>query len=393
MCGIVLTQTKNKKATRDAYIKYKAQEKRGTEGYGCLIANNNSIFNLYRATDENQIRVIRKAKASFALLHHRKPTSTPNLRECTHPIFVSNDILEYDYYVVHNGVISNCDELKTTFEGMGFNYTTEIENVYRIGGKIINSYCSVEYNDSESLAIDLAIAIEDKLEKTTAKGSIAFVVLQLKKGTGDILKIYYGRNALNPLKVSYNSGLLNLSSEGVGMADVLPHTMWVYDTTTNQTVDYPFEIGVKPAVYTPPPTTYVYPTKYKDVTPYSEDRKIPLVDIAHCATQKLDSFGEWVRFPYSVVKSKLQFTNIPYGEVYKMTYDQMMEYSKLKNKIKYKIDELKIAKVKGYQGSVSKLENEVKEIALELKTFSYNVIEFKMPTTLALPFNKEIKIS
>jgi len=41
------------------------------------------------------------------IAHHRYPTSTKNLINQTHPIQVSNELLEHDYLVIHNGVITN----------------------------------------------------------------------------------------------------------------------------------------------------------------------------------------------------------------------------------------------------------------------------------------------
>jgi hypothetical protein len=38
---------------------------------------------------------------------------------------VSNKMLKFDYYVVHNGMISNDEELKKEHEKLGFAYTTK----------------------------------------------------------------------------------------------------------------------------------------------------------------------------------------------------------------------------------------------------------------------------
>lgn len=264
MCGIVFTQIMHDgKATKYAFRRYKKQEKRGVLGYGVVSMKDGKVCQIFRSEDEGGIKKALKCKGKMALLHHRHPTSTPNLAECTHPIFVSNSCLDFDYYVVHNGIISNANAGKEKYEKLGFQFTTEInvKTLYQTKGKkYIDKTSTKKFNDSESFAIDIALTIEGEQDKMFSEGSIAFVVLQVKKDTQKVLKVYFGRNLRNPLVIDNVQGdHFTLASEGDG-EEVQPHKLFCYDPETKEITDKDLEIGY---IYRAPVTT----PKPEDKTP------------------------------------------------------------------------------------------------------------------------------
>lgn len=223
MCGLIATfSKKGKKVCKSVMKKYKAQESRGTNGFGYVAVYKNKI-NVGRSTDEKGIRdQIMKETSGMIMFHHRKPTSTPNVIEATHPIFVSNEELDHDYFVVHNGVLSNETELKKVHEGLGYVYNTIIETETmthyvskHTGNKYFNSIAKVEkFNDSESLAIEVARMLDGMTRKIDAIGTIAFIAYKVSKEDGSIVSMHYGHNSGNPLTLIDNKDYFCLASVG-----------------------------------------------------------------------------------------------------------------------------------------------------------------------------------
>ena len=192
---------------------YEEQHARGTKGFGVIDINKNLKVEVKRACEPTKFMFdLFMSKSNMLVVHHRTPTSTDNALDQTHPISVKNDLLDYDYLVVHNGIISNDDELKEAHEKLGFEYTT----AYTLEG--VHAYGRDKFNDSEALAVELALKIEKKGDpQQKVKGSAAFIALQLDKKTGKTNKVFFGRNTspLNMLKQKFS---LRLSSEGEGDA-------------------------------------------------------------------------------------------------------------------------------------------------------------------------------
>lgn len=254
MCGIIVVK-KNKKgkknkgrASKAVLKRFNNQRSRGTRGFGYIAIENGKVLGVVRAETENEIEVkLKRETANHIIFHHRTPTSTPNLEDMAHPITVKNALLTKNYYVVHNGMISNPDELKADHELLGFEYTTDMSIVNtkvtktRSGEKkdvVVEKDC---FNDSEAFAIDLALYLEGVNNTINSKGSIAFVCLETDK-EDNVLNIHYGRNEGNPLVVENNHGILAIKSEGEGeevKADIL-HTI---NYETNELTENDVEIG------------------------------------------------------------------------------------------------------------------------------------------------------
>ena len=216
MCGLVFVKRLDGKPANRAVLKrYNAQKMRGSDGFGYISLSNSKINQYKRSASENIIlKSLGKDPNTDILFHHRLPTSTPNLMEAAHPIKVSHKKLQHDYYVVHNGIITNADELKETHEKDKVKYTTEIVKKWVTSSTVYREEC---FNDSEALAVDLAFKIENGADKLDAQGSIAFICYQVDKKTKTALNIFFGRNSANPLKSYRSKDLWTLTSEGDGV--------------------------------------------------------------------------------------------------------------------------------------------------------------------------------
>lgn len=216
MCGIVYVQRKdNKPAVKQALKRYKAQKGRGSEGFGYVaIKQSGRVTELNRFAFEHELETkLNTTKHQHLLVHHRFPTSTPNVPESAHPIKVSHEELQYDYIVTHNGVISNDEALKEAHEKLGYKYNTLLFLSYTTC-KGQEYSAGVQWNDSESLAIELARNIEGLTDKVAALGTIAYIVLQVEKQTQRAVALYYGTNGGNELTRQDAKEYIVIASEG-----------------------------------------------------------------------------------------------------------------------------------------------------------------------------------
>lgn len=227
MCGLIgVFAKKNGNVTGRVVELYQKQKKRGSSGFGFLAINGDEIIASGRAKDENSIRSqLKRTPASGILFHHRFPTSTENTLGTTHPIFVSNKELEFDYYVSHNGVIRNHHLLKSKHEILGYQYRTLHKNktvVEYQDGSVEEVSSGVEsYNDSECFAIEIARQIDGVTEKSDIIGAAAFWAVKLVKGTNKIIDVMYGTNSGRSLKEFNYRKHYGFSSEtGVDVANM-----------------------------------------------------------------------------------------------------------------------------------------------------------------------------
>jgi glucosamine 6-phosphate synthetase-like amidotransferase/phosphosugar isomerase protein len=241
MCGLIHVKKYNleHKAYKSVIKRFEKQKTRGTDGFGFIEIKDGKVIGVQRAKYEKGImEKLEKSTADEILFHHRIPTSTPNFIEATHPILVSHDKhLKYDYYVIHNGIISNDDDLKEDHEKIGFKYTTEIIQKWITTG---NTYESSMYNDSESMAIDFCLSLENKTSMK-AKGSIALIVLQVEKKSRKAIALYFGRNSGNPLCVEDANEFFAISSESGKEIDT--HILYKYDYKTKKLTSEKYGIG------------------------------------------------------------------------------------------------------------------------------------------------------
>lgn len=186
------------------------QISRGSEGFGYLGFGDVVESYVRRETRPEIESVLEKSKSRSIMFHHRFPTSTPNYADCTHPIKVSHEELKHDWYLVHNGMISNDTMLHKKHLELGYEYETTCRKT--ISTKNFESV-KEQFNDSEALAIDIARYLEEKQPTIESRGSIAFVMARCKKGSHEIDAVFFGRNS-SPLTISHTGNSLVLRSEG-----------------------------------------------------------------------------------------------------------------------------------------------------------------------------------
>lgn len=230
MCGIIGAFSGDKKTTRGAIERaYSKQSGRGSDGFG-FVSIDGATFRAHKRTQRyhQAVEKMRSHGGTVIMFHHRLPTSTPNIPDSNHPIKVSHDTFKCDYYVVHNGVISNDTQRRTEHLAQGHTYTTEVHKGYKVKSGWYEE--CIEWNDSEALAIDLARFIEHG-EQVQTRGSVAYMMVSVNKKTGKV-RVYMGRNHGNPLHVARGDGLVVVSSEnttGKG-ENIEPLVMYEYDT-------------------------------------------------------------------------------------------------------------------------------------------------------------------
>lgn len=213
MCGLIGVFSTNEKtrANQIATNIYQDQFKRGSQGYGIIKINKSHKYEIKRSTEPFRFYYdLDKSNTNNIVVHHRNPTATPNLLSQTHPIFVTNDLLDKDYLIVHNGVVTDCNTLKEKHTKLGFFYTTNIWMQEK------NEKPEIKFNDSESFAIEMALQLENKNPKLELPYSYAFIGIAINKKTQIVEKVIFGHSGLNPLKMANNQHQLIISSEGLG---------------------------------------------------------------------------------------------------------------------------------------------------------------------------------
>lgn len=214
MCGIVSVIKKIDDGVPTAPVimsMFEKQKTRGSQGLGYVSFDEKLGAYVRRQTVTEIEKAIEKNDKRSILFHHRFPTSTGNYSDSAHPIKVSHEELLFDYYVVHNGIISNDSVMREKHIALGYDYNTKVVTKTETKNYV---YTTEQYNDSEAFAIDISRFIEGRSEEIESSGSIAFIALQVDKETQDIRRVYFGRNLGNPLTIKYTDGSLVLRSVG-----------------------------------------------------------------------------------------------------------------------------------------------------------------------------------
>lgn len=216
MCGLIaFIATKDSADAKEAIMtQFQEQIHRGKEGFGIIDIDHKNLA-IHRAVEPTKAYFdLFQSIGRVILFHHRNPTSTKNTLKQTHPILVSHEMLDHDYYVMHNGVISNSRDLRGAHEEEGFAYTTATTETYTSGYYTkTEAYSYERFNDTESFAIELAKVLDGEAREVKALGSMAFIAVQVDKETKLAKKIMWGRNDRNPLSVEQRPNGLLIASE------------------------------------------------------------------------------------------------------------------------------------------------------------------------------------
>ena len=244
MCGLIAAFNAEGKSVNDYIInQYENQYSRGEKGFGIIRINEKGKVNIDIACEPAKFMMdLYTKKSKMMIVHHRYPTSTDNELDQTHPMVVSNPLLDFDYLVIHNGVITNDDELREKHLKFGFKYTTEYEETYGYN----NTYNKIKFNDSEGIAIELALFIEGKSSAIEVDNSAAVIALQMDKKTGKALKVFFGRNTAGALRIYQNKGKIRLSSIGAG-EEVKPNELHSFSINDKQ-----FKLETQPLIFDVP---------------------------------------------------------------------------------------------------------------------------------------------
>jgi predicted glutamine amidotransferase len=259
MCGLIAVMSKKgKRANQYALDLYKKQASRGKAGYGYLAIHDGKLVSIKRAKDEETItKYLKQETAETILFHHRFPTSTDNSIGTTHPIFVSHAELECDYYLAHNGVITNPLSLQIKHNDLGYDYTTE-HRVYEVAEFKDKSKTEMlgkpvtKFNDSESLAIEFARYVEGLSSNIATTGGVAFWAVALEKGTNNVIDVYFGKNKGRDLcKINTSKWLVVTSITGKDIDPMVLNKVDINTLTINEfelDIDEAKPVEIKPAM-------------------------------------------------------------------------------------------------------------------------------------------------
>lgn len=347
MCGIVYAQNfKGEPVNNEVLQRFDKQRSRGTEGFGLFDGDK---MNLVRATKENKIlNWLVKYNSSTILFHHRWPSSTVNVKRAAHPFTTKDYFKDTQYILVHNGHLTNSEDLYTKHQELGITYRSLLSDL--------------SFNDSEALCWDFALAMEQKTKTLTTKGSVAFICLRTHKGKLD--KLYFGRNYLNPLKMLKSKDGLILSSEGDGtMIDDDTLYTWNYKTKRLSKRAFTIPTGYETPAYTggySPPTHWEYTDDTDPVTPENlswfkktqqkllgTDNQMTLLEPKQFQTQEfiLESMESYVPRADEVQTIALDYLNVAGGHFESAHYALETDYIDLESQAMFLRDYMYLRKL------------------------------------------------
>ncbi len=225
MCGILFCLSKDGYNVNKAVKKrYHKQSGRGTQGFGFVTVENGKIKDLVkRCTEREILRELASSPSKAVMFHHRYPTISKNYEEMAHPFHISDPKHKFDYYVIHNGVLNNHDDLYKEYIKDGYIFQSQVEEktsiVFPNQKSSYEMTSKITVNDSEVFSVDLARYLEGLQRTIRSRGTISFIALKTDK-EGTIIELIWGHNDGNPLKLEEDKTIFCLRSEGKGKSDV-----------------------------------------------------------------------------------------------------------------------------------------------------------------------------
>lgn len=166
---------------------------------------------VHEPNEKNITKWLKKYDSNVIMFHHRNPSSTINVKRACHPFSTRDYFGKTEYVLIHNGYISNADELWVEHSKDGIPYQSWLEDL--------------TFNDSEALLWDFALYMEGEQHDIRARGGIAFICMKIVDGK--LTNLYFDRNT-NPLFMKRKKDKLYLASEGKGQA-ITPGLLYNYD--------------------------------------------------------------------------------------------------------------------------------------------------------------------
>ena len=235
MCGIVGVASEEQVADKliNGLLR---QEYRGYDSSGLAVFGK----------DSNEVQAIKRAgkvsELQNAILEvpMRGNTGIAHTRWATHGVPTQTNAHPHhskgEVYIVHNGIIENHQELRTTLKALGYNFESETDS------EVIAHLIHAKLNDKSSLAEAVKEAVKD-LEGTYALGAIHIrepqVVVAARRGSPLVLGMGAGENliASDQLAISDYTDRFIFLEEG-DLAEITPQEVRLWDEA-DQEVERP----------------------------------------------------------------------------------------------------------------------------------------------------------
>ena len=235
MCGIVGVASEEQVADKliNGLLR---QEYRGYDSSGLAVFSK----------DSNEVQAIKRAGKVSELQNAiqevpmRGNTGIAHTRWATHGVPTETNAHPHhskgEVYIVHNGIIENHQELRTTLKALGYNFESETDS------EVIAHLIHAKLNDKSSLAEAVKEAVKD-LEGTYALGAIHIrepqVVVAARRGSPLVLGMGAGENliASDQLAISDYTDRFIFLEEG-DLAEITPQEVRLWDEA-DQEVERP----------------------------------------------------------------------------------------------------------------------------------------------------------
>ena len=235
MCGIVGIASEEQVADKliNGLLR---QEYRGYDSSGLAVfgKDSNEVQAIKRAGKVSELQnAIQEVpmRGNTGIAHTRWATHGVPTETNAHPHHSKGEV-----YIVHNGIIENHQELRTTLKALGYNFESETDS------EVIAHLIHAKLNDKSSLAEAVKEAVKD-LEGTYALGAIHIrepqVVVAARRGSPLVLGMGAGENliASDQLAISDYTDRFIFLEEG-DLAEITPQEVRLWDEA-DQEVERP----------------------------------------------------------------------------------------------------------------------------------------------------------
>ncbi len=235
MCGIVGVASEEQVADKliNGLLR---QEYRGYDSSGLAVfgKDSNEVQAIKRAGKVSELQnAIQEVpmRGNTGIAHTRWATHGVPTETNAHPHHSKGEV-----YIVHNGIIENHQELRTTLKALGYNFESETDS------EVIAHLIHAKLNDKSSLAEAVKEAVKD-LEGTYALGAIHIkepqVVVAARRGSPLVLGMGASENliASDQLAISDYTDRFIFLEEG-DLAEITPQEVRLWDEA-DQEVERP----------------------------------------------------------------------------------------------------------------------------------------------------------
>jgi len=231
MCGIIGVASEEQ-VTDKLINGLLRQEYRGYDSSGLAVfgKDSNEVQVIKRAGKVSELQQAIKevpTRGNTGIAHTRWATHGVPTEANAHPHHSKGEV-----YIVHNGIIENHQELRTTLKALGYDFESETDT------EVIAHLIHAKLNDKSSLAEAVKEAVKD-LEGTYALGAIHIkepqVVVAARRGSPLVLGLGAGENliASDQLAISDYTDRFIFLEEG-DLAEITPQKVRLWDETDQE---------------------------------------------------------------------------------------------------------------------------------------------------------------